>query len=141
MTHEAVSPVVDSVRVYDLGVAADRSNPARESSHYSRFDWVDPKVTRFSSLFKDSSFISSFVHKVCLMKPDAVDGILAVDLCHPADTICISRSPTETTFFFAYSCLFYDLHLALPFDDFTMGVLRELNISSSQLYPNSWASL
>jgi len=44
-------------------------------------------------------------------------------------------------FFFMYSALISDLHVCLPFDDFTMGVLRVLNVAPSQLHPNSWASL
>lgn len=36
---------------------------------------------------------------------------------------------------------FSDLHVTLPFDDFTMGVHWTLNVTPSQLHPNTWASL
>jgi len=43
-------------------------------------------------------------------------------------------------FFFVYVCLFNELHVTIPFNEFTMGVLRILNIAPTQLHPNSWAA-
>jgi len=40
-----------------------------------------------------------------------------------------------------YTCLFSDLHVSLPFDKFTMGVLRALNVAPTHIHPNTWASL
>jgi len=38
-------------------------------------------------------------------------------------------------------CHFSQLHVRLPLDDFTMGVLRALNVAPTQLHLNSWAYL
>lgn len=54
--------------------------------------------------------------------------------------MCGSVSP-EGLFFFVYSCLFSNLHVAFPFDDFIMGVIQTLNVEPSQLHPNTLASL
>ncbi|QCE06844.1 hypothetical protein DEO72_LG9g1858 [Vigna unguiculata] len=40
-----------------------------------------------------------------------------------------------------YMCHFSQFHVRLPLDDFTMGVLRVLNVAPTQLHPNSWAYL
>ena len=40
-----------------------------------------------------------------------------------------------------YTCFFSDLHVSLPFDKFTMGVLRALNVVPTQIHPNTWLSL
>jgi len=40
-----------------------------------------------------------------------------------------------------YACLFTDSHVRIPFDEFTMGILRTPNVAPTQLHPNSWASL
>jgi len=69
------------------------------------------------------------------------NDILAIDYCRPTGTICMCRATTEGLFFFVYSCLFSYLHVALPFDDFMMGVLRALNVAPSQLHINTCASL
>jgi len=37
--------------------------------------------------------------------------------------------------------MFTDSNIRFPFDEFTMGVLRTLNVAPTQLHPNSWASL
>jgi len=67
--------------------------------------------------------------------------LLAFGPCSLEDRVYRERSSTEPPFFFMYSCLFADLHVSLPFDAFTAGVLRELNVAPTQLHPNSWASI
>jgi len=54
------------------------------------------------------------VDKVCLLKPNVVDGILAIDSCHPSDNVCIGRATFEPPFLFVYSCFFSKLHVAFP---------------------------
>ncbi|KAL3037634.1 hypothetical protein AAZX31_01G080400 [Glycine max] len=44
-------------------------------------------------------------------------------------------------FFDAYDYIFCNLHVEIPFDDFTMSVLYLLNVVPSQLYPNGWAAI
>lgn len=52
------------------------------------------------------------------------------------------RSSTEPSFFFMYTCFFFsDLHVSLPLDTFTVDVLQALKVASSQLHPNTWASM
>jgi len=40
-----------------------------------------------------------------------------------------------------YLCLFSDLHVSLPFDEFTLAVLRALNVALTQMHPNTWTSI
>ena len=138
---QTLAPVEDVVWVDDPEGVVNWSYALEQSSHLLELDWVDPEVTGFASIFLDEPFVSSFIEKYTIMKPDASDGILTVDYCQPTDTICMGWSPLEGPFFFVYSCLFSDLHIALPLDDFTMGVLRTLNVAHSQLHPKTWALL
>jgi len=75
------------------------------------------------------------------LKSDTSDGILPIDYCQSTDTICIGQSISEDPFFFVYSYIFSDLHVVLPFDEFTMDILQSFNVAPSQLHPNTWASL
>jgi len=59
-------------------------------------------------------------------------------VCHGREGACILASLMYSC---KYSCKFVKLHIRLPFDEFTMGVLRLLNVASTQLHPNSWGSL
>jgi len=56
---------------------------------------------------------------------------------------CVSHDQEGDTeeFFYVYMCHFSQLYIRLPFDDFTMGVLRLQNVALTQLHPNSWAYL
>ncbi|KAK7373114.1 hypothetical protein VNO80_06511 [Phaseolus coccineus] len=80
---QTLSPLNDPEGTFDW------SDLVEDSFHRLGFDWVDPKVTGFTSVYRDSSSISAFVDKYNILKLDANHGILAVDYCHPADTICI----------------------------------------------------
>jgi len=47
------------------------------------------------------------------------------------------RSP----FFYMYVFIFSDLHVSLPFDEFTMDVIWSLNVAPTQIHPNTWVSI
>jgi len=98
-------------------------------------------VIGFYLFFFGRNFHFHFLKEVPILKSDASDGILAVEHCRPTDTICMDQSSSEGPFFFLNSCLFFDLHVALPFNNFTMGVLQALNVAPSQLHLNTWDSL
>jgi len=53
------------------------------------------------------------------------------------DCICHGREGATSDFFYMYSSMFAKLHVRLRFDEFTMGVLRLLNVAPTQLHPNS----
>ena len=40
-----------------------------------------------------------------------------------------------------YDCIFRDLHLEIPFNDFTKSELCIHNVVPSQLHPNEWAAI
>ena len=135
-------PLVEvAVRADNPEGVVGRSDPLEESSHLSELDWVDPRVIGFASVYMDEPSISSFIGKYIILNLDASDDILAFDYCRPTDNVYMGRSPSKGPFFFIYACLFSDLHVSLPFDDFTMGVLRTLNVTHSKLHPNTWASI
>ena len=45
------------------------------------------------------------------------------------DCVCHGQEGEVEGFFYMYMCHFSQLHVRLPFDDFTMGVLRLLNVA------------
>jgi len=69
------------------------------------------------------------------------EGALSIKRCLAIDNLCHGREGHETNFFFMYACLFTDSNVHIPFDEFTMGILRTLNVDPTQLHPNSWMSL
>ncbi|QCD94286.1 hypothetical protein DEO72_LG5g2369 [Vigna unguiculata] len=67
--------------------------------------------------------------------------IVSLERVSAIDRVCHGQEGATEKFFYMYMCHFSQLHIRLPFDDFTMGVLRALNVAPTQLHPNSWAYL
>ncbi|QCD89940.1 hypothetical protein DEO72_LG4g892 [Vigna unguiculata] len=67
--------------------------------------------------------------------------IIAPERVTAVECACHGREGAAEEFFYMYMCHFSQLHIRLPFDEFTMGVLRLLNVAPTQLHPNSWAYL
>jgi len=81
------------------------------------------------------------MERFLILNANASLSFFRVESCLPIETICIGRSITDSHFFYMYSCLFLVLHVSLPFDNFTMGVLKALNMVPTQLHPNTLASI
>jgi len=71
------------------------------------------------------------------MSPDIV-SLKRVSVIY---NVCHSREQYNEELFYMYMCHFVQLHIRLPFDNFTMGVLRLLNVAPTQLHPNSYGYL
>ena len=95
---------------------------------------MDPKVTRITSVLTIESFVVDFGDRFQVLKADVTLSFFRVESCLSTETICLGRSLTESPFFYMYSCLFSDLHISLPFDNFMMGVLKALNVAPTQLH-------
>ncbi|QCE14410.1 hypothetical protein DEO72_LG11g1410 [Vigna unguiculata] len=73
---------------------------------------------------------------------EGVSGdIISLERVSVIDRVCHGQEGATEKFFYMYMCHFSQLHVRLPLDDFTMGVLRALNVAPTQLHPNSWAYL
>jgi len=92
-------------------------------------------------VYTTATSVAEFLDKFRVLKADANHSFFQVQPCSSAETICLSWSPSESPFFYMYACLFADLHVSLPFDDFTVGILKMLNVAPTQLHPNTWASI
>ena len=80
------------------------------------YDWVAEGVRECCSKYRWSRLLRSWLNSVYLFERGADTNVVSIDV---------------------YACMFMKLHVRLPFDDFTMGVLRKLNVAPTQLHPNS----
>jgi len=73
--------------------------------------------------------------------PMFTTGKMSIDMftehCSPIDNVFHVREGHGNNFFYIYPCMLTDSHVRFPFDEFTMGVLRTLNMAPMQLQPNS----
>ena len=109
--------------------------------------WVDPKVVEFSSTYDTEKSVATFLAKYPVLKAgeDSDDSrdpdYFRILPCGSTERVCMDRAGVGPPFFYMYTCFFSDLHVSLPFDKFTMDVLRALNVAPTQVHPNTWASL
>ena len=117
------------------------TNLASQPPRHADYDWVDPCVIEHITLFRGSSFVHEFISRVTMLKPDSPSNVVTVDSCSPSENVCHSQEGAYQDFIYVYTCLFTRLHITLSFDEFIMGVLRILNVTSIQLHPNSCVAL
>jgi len=91
--------------------------------------------------YRWSSMVNTYATAVPMFTSGKTSTELFAERCTSIDNVCHGREDHDHDFFYIYRCLFTDSHVRLPFDEFTMGVLRILNVAPTQLHPNSWASL
>jgi len=54
---------------------------------------------------------------------------VALERVSAIDYVCHGQKGASEGFFYMYMCHFSQLYVRLPFDDFTIGVLRLLNVA------------
>ncbi|XP_029128209.1 uncharacterized protein LOC114916185 [Cajanus cajan] len=112
------------------------------------YEWVNGEVTSYYSRYRDTGMITNLLdYTKCLNFGAAEEPYpIGVRSCRNnafpnPDMVCLDQSGAKMESFYMYDCLIRDLKVKLPFDEFTMGVLRVLNVAPTQLHPNSWAQL
>ena len=125
---DVVNPVAEEIAESDL-------------PHRGGYDWVSPEVTRYFSRYRWSSSVETFVTATPVLSASVKEGDIRAVRASAIDNVCHGREAQDGDFFFVYCCMFNDSFVPMPFDEFTMGVLRLLNVAPTQLHPNAWASL
>ena len=75
------------------------------------------------------------------MGSDVSRDIVSLERVSVVERACHGQEEAADKFFYMYMCHFSQLHIRLPFDDFTMRVLFLLNVAPTQLHLNSWVYL
>jgi len=104
------------------------------------YEWVATDVRTQRSLFRWSRLLKLWLNCTPIEKGVRRD-IIAPERVTAVECACHGREGAVKEFFYMYMCHFSQLHIRLPFDEFTMRVLRLLNVAPTQLHPNSWAYL
>jgi len=105
------------------------------------YEWVAVDVWTQRSFFRWSCLLKSWLNCTPIFEKGVQRDIIAPERVTTVECACHGREGAAKEFFYMYICHFSQLHIRLPFDEFTMGVLRLLNVALTQLHPNSWAYL
>ncbi|QCD78662.1 hypothetical protein DEO72_LG1g2298 [Vigna unguiculata] len=110
-----------------------------EEESTSSGGWVAADVRNQSSLFRWSHLLNSWLNCTPIIAKGVSGGIVSLERVSAIDRVCHGQERATEKFFYMYMCHFSQLHVRLPLDDFTMGVLRALNVAPTQLHLNIWA--
>ena len=141
---ESTSPTVVVGRILMETVTEVREDPPEEimESNWppkAGYEWIAADVRNQSSLFRWSCLLNSWLNCTPVIAKGVNRGIVSLERVSAIEHVCHSQEGATEKFFYMYMCHFSQLHVRLPLDDFTTGVLRELNVVPTQLHPNSWA--
>jgi len=105
------------------------------------YRWVAEDVRTQYSLFRWSWLLKSWLNCIPIFERGVRKDTVALERVKVVDCVCHSQEGAVEKFVYMYMWHFSQLYVRLPFDDFTMGVLRLLNVAPTQLHSNSWAYL
>ena len=89
----------------------------------TRYEWVAADVRTQRSLFRWSRLLKSWLNCTPIFEKGARREIIAPERVIVVECACHGREGAAVKFFYMYMCHFSQLHIRLPFDEFTMGVL------------------
>ena len=93
------------------------------------YGWVTGDVRDQSSLFRWSCLLNFWLNYTPVISKGVSRGIVSLERVSAIDRVCHGQEGATEKFFYMYMCHFSQLHVRLPLDDFTMGVLRALNVA------------
>jgi len=105
------------------------------------YGWVVADVRNQSSLFRWSRLLNSWLNCTPVIAKGVSGDIVSLERVSAIDCVCHGQEAATEKFFYMYMCHFSQLHVRLPLDDFTMGMLRALDVAPTQLHLNNWAYL
>ena len=93
------------------------------------YGWVAADVRNQSSLFRWSRLLNSWLNYMPVISMGVSGDVVSLERVSAIDRVCHRQEEATEKFFYMYMCHFSQLHVRLPLDDFTMGVLRALNVA------------
>ena len=121
-------PMVGMGRIPMETVTEVREDPLEEIAESSwsakaGYEWVIADVQNQSSLFRWSRLLESWLNCTPIVGRDVSRDIMSLERVSAVECVCHGQEGVAKKFFYIYMCHFSQLHVRLPFDDFTMGTL------------------
>ena len=85
------------------------------------YAWVASDVRDQSSLFRWSRLLNSWLNCTPVISRGVSGDIVSLERVSAIDRVCHGQEGAAEKFFYMYMCHFSQLHIRLPFDDFTMA--------------------
>jgi hypothetical protein len=104
----------------------------------TEYQWVKPEVFKYKSEYCSAKTIEHLKNK--LVGETSTEKHVLFDICVDSERVCFNKEKNDSLdFCYFYETFFTRLGMKLPLSSFECEVLNWLNVSPSQLHPNSWA--
>jgi len=104
-------------------------HPFGQRSEGPSYEWIDSCVLNIPTSFRDFNSLDKILFEFAFIKPKCPPNVMMVDICGYTDQVCHGRETHPKISLFVYNTFFSNLHITLPYDDFTMGVLQIINVA------------
>jgi len=118
-----------SNRIVNIESSGSGSGESTSGSRGPTYDWVNISVRNFPTIFRKSDDLDKVIARAPVVQFGLPSDILIAEICGYTDRVFHGRENASIDFFYVYITLFTDLRVTLSFDDFTMDVLRILNLA------------
>jgi len=139
---EAAEQVATSEESGDIiGIDVDDEGDATDLPEISGYDWAPYEPRTLATRFRWGNDLGDLVERTRIFSEEVEDRHLRVKICAGNERVCHGKGEARLDFFYVYACLFQDLGLNVPFTDWQMAVLRQIQCAPTQIHPNAWASM
>jgi len=128
--------------IYDLGLGTvakfrGRNETDQVLNGEPEYQWVKPDVFKYKSEYCSSKSIELLKNKLV----GKTETKVLFDFCVDSERVCFRRRKGDDSldFCYFYETFFTRLGMKLSLTRFECEALKWLNVSPSQLHPNSWA--
>jgi len=141
-----VAEAVEQVAISDesgdvIGIDVRDEGDEADLPEILGYDWAPYEPRTLATRFRWGNDLGDLVERTRIFSEEVEDGLLRVKVCAGNERVCHGKGEAKLDFFYVYACLFHDLGLTVPFADWQMTVLRQIQCAPTQIHPNAWASM
>jgi len=138
-----VDKAVEQVAVSDesgdvIGIDVREEGEEADLPEIPGYDWAPYEPRTLATRFRWGNDLGDLVERTRIFSDEVEDGLLRVKVCAGNERVCHGKGEARLDFFYVYACLFHDLGLTVPFADWQMAVLRQIQCAPTQIHPNAW---
>ena len=124
-----------------VGIDVDDEGDDVNLPELSGYDWAPYEPRTILTKYRWGNDIGDLVERTRIFSEEVEDRELRVKIYAGNERVCHGKGEAKLDFFYVYACLFQDLRLSVPFADWQMAVLRQIQCAPTQIHPNAWASM
>ncbi|KOM40111.1 hypothetical protein LR48_Vigan04g030900 [Vigna angularis] len=137
--------IINGIPIFLLkgGIRIDGSpfEPDGDDIVVMEYDWTPYGASLFASAYGASELLTWKVNRLHIVRDVEDSRLIWAGFSLRNERVYDRKRSSPDDFFYMYANVFEQLSVRVPFTEFQMAVLREANVASAQLHPNSWAAI